>query len=111
MDKCISNVVYRKYRSGKLFPRQLTVTQSSTKRLGHDSLDEIPSQRLFTLNSLKKRLEIASTETGEVVALNNLNEDSWSVHEMLLMILLALSIQSFLVGQCVKHTFVKSCNK
>lgn len=42
---------------------------------------QVATLGLLTLNSLEQALEVASTEALKLVALNNLNEDSRTVHE------------------------------
>ncbi len=46
-----------------------------------DSPSQDPSRSLLPLNGLEQCLEVAGTETVEVVALNDLKEHSWSIHE------------------------------
>ncbi len=52
----------------------------------HDILYQVASQFLLPFNGFKQGLEITRTETIKVVTLNNLDEDSWSIHQMLLLL-------------------------
>lgn len=45
--------------------------------------DQVASQLLLSLDGLKERLEVASTEAVEVVALDDFDEDSRAVQQML----------------------------
>lgn len=54
-----------------------------TLSLTRPVLQKVAPQLLLSLNCLEQGLEIASTKSGKVVSLNDLDEDSWSVHEML----------------------------
>ena len=47
------------------------------------ALNQVATQLLLSLDSLEQRLEVASTEAGEVVALDDLNEDGWTIHHVL----------------------------
>ena len=49
-------------------------------------LNQIPARLLLPLDGLKERFEIPRPETREVVALNNLDEDSGPVHQVLLLL-------------------------
>lgn len=45
--------------------------------------NQITTQLLLTLNRLKERLEVSGAKAGEVVSLNDLNEDSRAIHQVL----------------------------
>jgi hypothetical protein len=51
--------------------------------IASNPLHQIPSQLLLPLNGFEQGFEVSRTKTGEVVALNDFNEDSWSIHQML----------------------------
>jgi hypothetical protein len=44
---------------------------------------EISSSSLFALNRLKQRLKVTSAETGKIIPLDDLDEDSWPIHKVL----------------------------
>jgi hypothetical protein len=44
---------------------------------------QIPSEFLLSFNSLEQGLEVPSTEPVEIVPLNDLDEHSWTVHQVL----------------------------
>lgn len=44
---------------------------------------QVSSLVLLALNGLKQTLEVSSPESIKVIALDNLDEDSWSVHQWL----------------------------
>lgn len=47
------------------------------------SLNQIPTEFLLPLNRLKQRLEVPGAETGEVVSLDDLDEDSGTIQQVL----------------------------
>lgn len=47
------------------------------------ALNKISTKLLLTLNRLEQRLEVSSPETLEVVSLDNLDENSRAVHQVL----------------------------
>lgn len=56
-----------------------------TKTL-YDTLHEVASQLLLPFNGFKQGLEVSRTETIKIVALDYLDEDSWPIHQMLLLL-------------------------
>jgi hypothetical protein len=54
---------------------------------------QVPSEFLLSFNSLKQRFEIPGAESVEVVALDDLDEHRWTVHEVLQMIRKSASSQ------------------
>ena len=44
---------------------------------------QIASELLLSFDGLEQRFEVSGTESGEVVALDDLNEDRWPIHEVL----------------------------
>lgn len=46
-------------------------------------LDQVTTQLLLTLDGLKQRLEVSSAKAGEVVSLDDLNEDGGAIHHVL----------------------------
>jgi hypothetical protein len=46
-------------------------------------LYKVATEGLFPFNGLKQRFEVASAKAGEVVSLDNFNEDSGTVHQVL----------------------------
>lgn len=47
------------------------------------SLNQISTKGLLPLNCLEERFEVTSTEAGKVVSLDDFNEDSRTIHEVL----------------------------
>lgn len=56
-------------------------------------LNQIAAQFLLTLDSLEQRLEVTSTEAGEVMSLNDLNKDGRTVHQVLQLSVCACVVQ------------------
>lgn len=46
-------------------------------------LNQVSAQFLLPLDSLEQRLEVTSTEAGEVMSLDDLDEDGRTVHHVL----------------------------
>lgn len=72
--------------------------------------DQIPSELLLSLDSLKQGLEIAGSESFEVMSLDDLDEHGWPIHQMLY----HKSASLFFTvsgGASNTHTLVKSCKR
>lgn len=65
------------------FTKTITCYATIIKIGKSSSLDKIATKLLLPLNSLEQRLEIPSTESREVVTLDNLDKNRWAVHEVL----------------------------
>jgi hypothetical protein len=75
-------------------------------------LAQVASEFLLSFDGFEQGLEIPSTEPIEIVALDNLNEHSRTVHEVLQVIRKSASSQQQPSRTPVRNlTFVKSCSK
>jgi hypothetical protein len=74
-------------------------------------LTQVASEFLLSFNGFEQGLEIPSTEPIEIIALDNLDEHSWTVHEVLQVIRKSASSQPPFRTSTSNLTFVKSCSK
>jgi hypothetical protein len=69
--------------------------------------DQVASQLLLTLYRFKQRFEITGSKTREVVSLYDLDENGWTIHQVLTnLISIHSSAQLLLI-----FTLVKSCSR
>lgn len=99
----LAQLTQARLRYDRTFKRKARQTQRrqyqhEEKRQGYkaanrtaSSLDEGAAQSLLALNRLEQRLEVARPKAGEVAALDDLDEDRRSVHEVLPVVSIALN--------------------
>jgi hypothetical protein len=74
-------------------------------------LAQVASEFLLSFDGFEQGLEIPGTKPIEIIALDDFNEHSWTVHEVLQVIRKSASSQHPPRTPTSNLTFVKSCSK